>query len=336
MKEFLKNLSVFCLIILLPLVVGYLYFDPFRVLYNYSEFNVPSYIDLDRDYVSTEMFIKHKDQYHYNSFILGSSRTVAFNVSSWQKYLDANASPFKYDAYGESIYGIYKKLKYLDATHAKIDNVLLIIDEDLTFNTYQNVKEVLGIKHPAISGESRIMFQKVFFRAYLNPKFLYTFYSGTLARAFKNKTKNSEDQHLAIMDTVTNQLTWTSSDNRIEEDSIGYYANAKSFFYARSGETVDKMQKIRGIRLSMLQEIGDILKKNNTHYKVIISPIYDQVKFSDEDRKVLKEIFGENLYDFSGKNAFTDSPGNYYRDAYHYRPMVGDSILKIIYEPASN
>ena len=72
--------------------------------------------------------------------------------------------------------------------------------------------------------------------------------------------------------------------------------------------------------------------RNKKKYKIVLSPLYEQEKLSPDDFKLLKTLFGDNLYDFTGKNTFTDSKYNYYEQS-HYRTTVGDSILSIIYHP---
>ena len=81
----------------------------------------------------------------------------------------------------------------------------------------------------------------------------------------------------------------------------------------------------------MLKEIKRLLLKNKTKFKVVLSPLYEQTKFNPHDLQILKYVFGKNLYDFTGKNRFTDKITNYYESS-HFRPSVGDSIMKIIYK----
>jgi hypothetical protein len=80
----------------------------------------------------------------------------------------------------------------------------------------------------------------------------------------------------------------------------------------------------------MLKEIKEILVKHHTRYKIILSPIYDEMKFSQEDLRVLKAIFGDHVYDFTGENAITRSKYNWY-ETKHFRTFIGDSILNQIY-----
>jgi hypothetical protein len=102
-------------------------------------------------------------------------------------------------------------------------------------------------------------------------------------------------------------------------------------FYERQAEKTDSVARIKEEHLFMLKEIKRILVKNKTNYKVIISPLYEQTKLNKHDINILTSIFGLNLYDYSGKNNFTENKLNYYETS-HYIPSVGDSILQMIYK----
>ena len=80
----------------------------------------------------------------------------------------------------------------------------------------------------------------------------------------------------------------------------------------------------------MFKEIKNILERNKTNYKIVLSPVYDQIKFSRQDKKILKTIFGAHLYDFTGANFITNDIINWYETS-HYRPNIADTILNIIY-----
>ena len=332
MKYFLLKTFKFLLIVITPmgiLTAGYLINDPFKVLKKYNNYS-NLYVIPNRDYISTEMFIKNEPRYHYNSFILGSSRTLAFQPNNWKSYLPKDAVPFMFDASGESVYGIYSKLKYLDSLHYKIDNALLIICRDVVFANSSNHKGHLFIKHPAISGESTTSFQLDFFKAYLNPVLLFDFYDYKLSGTYKPFMKGYIEDRKILYDTITNAVHITDQENEIQNHPDAYYSKRKAIFYERKGETTDSVARLEREHLFMLNEIKRILIKNATQYKVVISPLYEQMKFNPADKKILNDIFGNTLYDFSGKNYFTDSLNHYYESS-HFRPIVGDSIMSIIY-----
>jgi len=333
MKQFLNRLVFFALpgvISLTVLLSSYLYFDPFKVLRSYTNFSYP-YVITNRDYISTTMFNKNYKKNNYNSFIFGSSRTLAYRPDSWHNYLSEDDKPFMYDASGESIYGIYSKLKYLTSKNINIKNALLIFCKDVTFSNSENHKGHLFIKHPDISGESELSFQLEFLKAYLSPKFFFNFYSYKILGEYKPFMTGYIENRRVTMDTITNEIHIIDQENEIAQNPAAYYLKRKNLFYERKGEQIDTVQRINSKQLIMLREIKRILEENKTNYKVVISPLYDQVKFSTYDMSVLKNLFANNLFDFSGKNKFTDSVTNYFETS-HYRPVVGDSILKIIYK----
>ena len=126
-------------------------------------------------------------------------------------------------------------------------------------------------------------------------------------------------------------MTFIDQETEISQNPSEYYLKRKDLFYERKGEQIDAVQRIDDKQFFMLKEVKRILDKNKTNYKVIISPLYDQVKFSPNDIGILKTLFSDNLYDFSGKNEFTESIINYYETS-HFRPVVADSILHLVYK----
>lgn len=126
---------------------------------------------------------------------------------------------------------------------------------------------------------------------------------------------------------------WYGYDREISEDSIGYYQNLieKGIFFKRPILNVSKLELTDEER-SQLMIIREIFNKHGTKYKIIISPIYDQVPMEKEQVELLKEVFNEdNVFNFSGKNQYTESIFNYY-EVSHYRPHVAREIMKTIYE----
>jgi hypothetical protein len=257
---------------------------------------------------------------------------MAFRPESWRQYLPAGVSPFLFDASAESIYGIMTKFRYLDAHHIRPVNALLVFDRDMTFKTTKNSTEHLYINHPLLTGQSRLDYQFTFFKAYLDLKFLRYFYDYTFTGKYKPYMKGYLENRKIRYDTITNQQQILDQEYEILHDPQGYYAKRSHLFYARPAERTDSVQRIRETELDMLRQIKDILIRNKTDYKIILSPLYEQIRFNGKDLAILRNLFPGHVYDFSGKNSFTDKITNYYETA-HFRPVVGDSILKIIYQP---
>ena len=315
---------------ILLLLSTYIYFDPFKVIRDYSDYS-NSIITLNRDYISTTMFNKNYNKKRYNSFVFGSSRTLAFRPNSWLKYLSDKDRPFMYDAACESIIGIYLKLRYLDSKKVELKNVLIILCRDVSFNLTDYQKGGVFIHHPATTGQDDLSYQFEFFNSYTRPRFLYQFYSPLIYDAFKIHMPGYIEYHKVSYDTVTNLTMLSELEAEITQNQTAYYAKRKGEFYERFGEQIDSIQRISEKHIFMLKEIKRILKKNNTNYKVVLTHLYEQIKYNNADLIFLKNLFGSNLYDFSGKNSYTENQTNYYESS-HFKPYIGDSILAIIYK----
>lgn len=333
MESFLKKLFVFLFIGSFPiwfLLIGYLVFDPFKVLRTYDDFSYPDVLP-NRDYISTEMFLNNYKKYKYNSFVFGSSRTLAFKPESWIRNLPEGSNPYVFDASGESIYGINRKIKLIDQLGVKIDNALIILCSDVSFQRSANHQGHLYIKHPKVSGEYSYEFHKAFLEAYSNPTFLLSFYDYKLTGEFKPYMLDYLENRKITYDTLNNKMTIQDQNDELALNKEAYYEKRGAIFYHRPENLyIDTLIQINSAHKKLLFEIKEILVKHKTDYKVLISPLYDQIKFNAEDQIILASYFGERLYDFSGKNEITEEQTNYYETS-HYRPIVGDSILKYIY-----
>ena len=141
----------------------------------------------------------------------------------------------------------------------------------------------------------------------------------------RNKVKSSVNK--------SNCDIWYSRDKEIEIDSAGYYNKLikKGEFYKRP--ITKKINcKISSDEIKQLKLIKGVFNKHKTKYKIVISPIYDQVKMEKKQVELLEDIFGDqNVFNFSGKNTFTNSVYNFYESS-HYRPHVANEIMKIIYK----
>jgi hypothetical protein len=331
MKSFLKRLFLFALIPFILLVIGYVYFDPFKVIYKYTDYSKTPVI-LDRDYVSTQVFLQNKDKYHFNSFIFGSSRTIAFKTRTWKKYLKKEDVPFCFDGAAESIYGIHGKLKYMDENKIKMDNVLIILCRDWMCTPEKTYNGHLFKKHPEVSGKTWVGFQYTFFKAYLNSKFLLAYYNYKFTGEFQEWMRFIINNDPVALDTISNEMNFPISDRKIGLDPTAHVVRHLPAMYDRKGEKFDSVDRIDEINLNMLREMKQILEKNKVNYKIVAGPLYDQVKFSKHDKEILVNFFGKNFYDYTGKNKYSIYKQNYYEIS-HYRPVVGEAIMKEIYQP---
>jgi len=339
MKKFIKTIIVFLLlglILIMPLPIIYLVLDPFKVIKTYDTFydpNAKGWVFINRDYISTTTFIKNYKNENYNSYILGNSRSRFFRISDWEKHLPLNSKCFHFDANGESIYGLHKKLAYIDKRGLEIKNAILVFDYGILSQDKPRTGHLTIISPELVNNSNIIDFHLTFFRDFLTPKFLYAFLDFKISGVVKPYMKEGDllINWYPVFDPISNE----SFDCYEWEDSIRqnkYYTPGRlSKFYSR--DTIVKYSPIaiKENQMLILYGIYEIFKKHKTNYKIIISPLYDQVKINQFDLQFLKNLFGENnVYDYSGINKYTKDYKNYYEPA-HYRPHVAREILNEVY-----
>jgi hypothetical protein len=322
-------LKAFLLTLPFSVVVGsYLVLDPFQVLYHYDTF--ATQVIPNRDYVSTQLFVDNYPQHRYQSFILGNSRTLAFTVSDWVKYTHDPLS-FHYDALAESLFGVWKKLQFLENQGTKLKNVLIICDQQLLAQT-RDVDSHLFRKDPRLTGELPFRFQLSFFRAYL-AKFFFFHYWKMKATGKVTAVPGMEEMFNTrggTMGSVTNDMPMTEVEQQIAADSVGFYAHHPGL-PPRPAQPPVSQSVIGPEAKQQLVAIRTILARHHTNYHFVISPLYAQEALNPADLAYLVHTFGqEHIHDFSGVNELTRYPGHYY-EASHYRPLVGRKIMRLIY-----
>lgn len=330
MRRFLRKVVLFSLpVILLILIV--IAFDFFKVI-GFQDYYIDQTVVLNREMVTTSTYNQYREQENFNSFIFGSSRSQAFKCEQWMTYLEKDAKPFHFDASGEGIWGVAKKIEYIDRFGDSIKNALVIIDRSLLGRTGPQEGH-LFISMPSVSNSSKVKYYATFLGASLNPKFLVAYLDFSLFKTNRNYMESYIQQKK--YDFRVNKINgdiWYGYDKEIEDDSLGYYHDLieRGVFYSRPVKHVSKL-KVTEEEITLLERIKAVFDKHKTKYKIVISPLYDQVPMESTQIELLEGIFEKKtIYDFSGENEFTENIHNYYETS-HYRPHVANKIMELIY-----
>ena len=331
MRRFIVKLLLY----LSPLILltgYYFYKDPFRVLYHYETYypvSDTSYFELDDDYVTMQTFIQNYPKYHYDSYILGSSRSDNYFVSEYGKHVQSDKCYHLSAAY-ESLYGLERKMHFLNERKYTINNVLIILDNELLGKVKNDVGHIT-VMHPLLSGESMLTFQLEFLKDFFDKDFLFAYldlnFTGHLhpliiARQVMSKVTFHYD-------VSANEFYWAGLEKEIANNN--YYNSREHIFYKRDS-VLHYAKPVIGVeQKKLLNNIKAILDENHAKYKIVISPLYNQLKIDTADLKALKNIFtNELVFDFSGINDLTSDRSNYY-EASHYRPEACTKIMNRIY-----
>ncbi|MHA3788826.1 hypothetical protein ACX0HA_11490 [Flavobacterium hauense] len=334
----MKKLFVLLLKFSIPLIgvaLIYIWADPFKVIWHYNtsfyETNTTVSISMNKDYVSTATYDNHFKDKKYDSFIFGNSRSIIYEISEWKKYIPENSSPYHFDASAETIYGISKKIQYIDSKNEKINNALLVLDH-MILNRDKSLEGHSFVISPQLTNYKNLTsFHFQFFKASLSHEFLpgYLEYkiTGNVKPYMYRGALNTED---FLYDSITNEMRYTIIDKEIASGKF-YTAERMKVFYKRGFVQEYAPAVIQEKQKMQLGEIAEIFKRQGTKYKIIISPLYDQKKLNAADMAYLIKMFGSgNIYDFSGINSITNDYRNYYESS-HYRPHVATSILEKAY-----
>jgi hypothetical protein len=327
------------LFIISPILFSIIFFiiiDFFKIFKSEKFYDNDQIVNLNRELILTKLYFENNDFMKYNSFIFGSSRSQAYKTVEWLKYLPKGSKAFHFDASWESLYGILKKLEFLDSEGNDLDNVLIILDEDLLRQTRIKLGH-LYIPHPKISGRSYVEFYFQFYRSSIDLNFLRSYIDYKLTYEYKpymGMYIQSLDKYYFRHNDFTGDIYYPQ-DSMIINDSVGYYEKIikTGTFNLSKTEQKKYTSEIRHILeiKDYLSKISSILNRHKSHYKIIISPNFNKLELNSDLKKLLNDHFGSSrIYNFSGKNIFTDSIKNYYERS-HHRPYLANRILNIIY-----
>ena len=332
MKRFVITILVFIAIPLILLVGIYLWTDPFRCIHDFDINDVDA---TNREYLSTELFLRNEPTYHYNSFIFASSRGGGINTYVWKQYLPDGAQPFLFQAWSESMTGIEQKMNYLNEHHISINNALILIDIPSTFDTKNQLpKDALSMKHFVFTGQSRFRYNVLQFTNFIQKPSLWR-------KSISNKVHHV---HMSCpSDTITNDWFNTNRLNYTElspQDSLKQCSEiGRKTFFAEIERSKGKLTMseplITELYEEQLRHIKAIMEANHTDYHIIITPAYCYTNpaVNPNDLALLCDIFGEErVHNYTGKNAYTDDYNNF-SDPNHFGLRVGYLILKDIYNP---
>ncbi|MBR1426570.1 MAG: hypothetical protein IJ581_03865 [Paludibacteraceae bacterium] len=330
MKRFLLSviLSIGCPLLLLLGI--YLWTDPFRCLH---EFDINDIDATNREYLSTELFLRNYPTQHYNAFIFSSSRGGGFNTYTWQTYIGKDTRPFLFQAWGESLTGIELKMDYLDKHDVEIKHAIIMFDIPGTFGKGQLPHEALGLKHWIFTNNSKFTYNAIQFYNFIQkPSFWIKNIRKTLAHS----------KEACSSDTIFND--W-EGDNYLNyatlppQDSLKKCSDmTRRTFYAKLNSVKDSTQRvsqpvINGKFVKQLQHMKAILDKQNTDYHIVLSPAicYLNPAVNPADLEIIEDILGkERVHDYTGRNELTEDYNNF-SDPNHFGLRVGYLIMQDIY-----
>lgn len=332
MKGFIVNILKFAVIPFIAFIlmaVPYVISDPYMDYGHYKNYSWKYHFQQIGD-LSTKKLLQSNTP--YNSFIFGSSRTISLYACYLNKKFP-NSSFFHYANWNESIGGIYHKLILLDSLGYNIDRVFIYLDTDYTFREHGAVRD---FDHYLISNEAKGHYYIQHMNSY------YEHLNKDKIRILLGMQVHGEVFPNWHSDIITNDANHNCNNESILlnysniDTSESYLHSIDSmrnsgFLYNRPTIQQYLEPQISDAELNILDGIKALFGKHHTDYYVVIPPLYDQNKFAIEDQVLLKKLFQDKLFDYSGINTITENVYNF-PDRHHFQPyiskMIVDSIIK--------
>lgn len=330
LKKITRRLSA---VLLLPvlLIASFFVLDPFHIIWKYDNYSY-SPVVLNRDYVSTQYYLDHRDIYKYNSFILGNSKTLGFRATDWKKFLDAESHVYHFDASGEGLYGIEAKVRLIDRMGDSLKHVLVLLDESSLYYPEETGDGHIFIKHPVLSERPAYEFYLPFFKVYFQKFFFLKYLDMKIFGQYRPYMKGFLESRKVVYTENEGDLILEDIEHMAATNPDSFYTARASVFFPRNLEKEDTTGTFNGTAQKMkLISMRNIFRKQGTDVKIVIPPVYEPRRLHPDTRRMLDTIFGkENVYDYSGISEYSKDIHNFYESA-HFRPNVGDSIMKEIY-----
>ena len=321
MRRFLTKLALFAIYLFGGMVVLYVILDPFMVVRRYDDyFNTGGIRSCPNDaFRGIRLMDLYADSISYNSFIVGSSRSQFYYVNDWKQHLNSDATCFHFNQSADNLLATVQRVKYLFNRFNRIDNLLLIMDHEFLSDETPE-KGLLRITPYQVSGyRNFIAFHWEFFRSFYTIKFW----------------KDVRLKNPGCYRPEYNEHYLYEAEEQIKKDSKHYYESLASFakLYPRNPKEQIGAPVISNKQKKLLEELASILGRHSeTDYRIIVSPLYDQLKLNPKDSMEFVRLFGaSHFFDFSGKNDLTEENLNYYENS-HYRPSLCAKIMDIVYE----
>lgn len=322
---------------LLLLILVYTTLDPFRVVappYPYfAEGSWETELGWNRGWVSVTAYGHGVRSNKYDSFIFGSSVSIAYRADDWKKHLSPDASVFHFDASREHIYGIMKKMQYIDMRGNIMRNALIVLDPQ-TFRERKNYDYLFYIPPQLTGWWNYPAFHYTFFKYFLNRDFLTSYIPFLITGEPVNYGKDEDEDIFNRLpftyDKTTNEESTALIEARIASNPDSFYLNIK----------IDSLLDIKPHHCKALindtikaelQQIAAVLRKHGTDYRIVFGPNRHKEILCPEDMAIMNDIFdSDRIYRYSALDTVVNDK-RYYYDNTHYRTHVCTEIIEEAY-----
>jgi hypothetical protein len=299
------------------------------VIRHYTDYDHPT-VCQDEGAVAWFKYKMYRKREHYDSFIMGTSCTKAFNSSEWNKYI--HGRPFRLFSNSENVAGAYQKLAALDKQkNQEIRNLLIVCDKSFFINS-ETREDVTHIMPPDVTGKSRLNFQFTFLQGFFSPEFLWYFLKYHITHHYNDKMRGVINNDGQTHTRYTNDAVLPNEERIKKEGESFWHSDRWKGLLNKYRGHKESPRTIYNTQISFLNGIKNICKRHGTNVKIAIGPSMKRESLNHVDVRILKHIFGtHNVVDYSDAAHSKYYNYHYYYDESHYRTIVGNAMLHDLY-----
>lgn len=321
-------------------VALYLALDPFRVVHRYDGISIAPGDTLERipnkRYVAVEGLKHYNPEYHYDSFIFGSSISSNFTAAAWKRHLPADASVYHFTAGAQTLTGIRDELRYLLDHGVNVRHALLVMEDEM-FDRPKRYHEMPYVPHYDVSPEvSWLDFQLAHFNAFRDPcMLLYNLWPSQWA-ADKLLADGKMTTIPSGRDEITNEDSSRGLDSIVLNDPDKFYMEQRPWLVEMRPNPDPQPLRIDDDDAAVLRDIAAMLQDGNIDYVVIVPPRFRSQPMASIDHAVLCDILGEeHVNDFSGDSVLVHDLHSYY-DGVHILTHRCSELIDRCYAPGGH
>jgi hypothetical protein len=321
LKLLIKNIILYTFPLWI-IVISFFVLDPFCLFYRNNSFAQKS-----TDVQSFRAFNKQNPVEQYDAFVFGNSRSNSFQSAELQKHIGSDKKIFHFNAPGECVLNILKKLQFIRDAGNKINTAVILIDNGVLKNKDNASVLYQGpVYEHSVHSTDRNYFD--FYSSFINYYFTDFYFA-------KYIVHDLTEIYTPWMKGAFNEKTTSVSPSYKDSLLIHDFAEYKRVFkpkFSRKYVRSNIVTQIDPDDLERLKQISDILQQEGTQYCIIIPPDFHLQKVPTDVRNTLCDVFGANrVFDFTGENVITmDSTMNY--EGIHFSNRAGTMILDSIFK----
>jgi hypothetical protein len=322
-----------CLLLSLPfiaLVAFYIIKDPFMVIRHYRDYDHSDICQCEGS-IGWFKYKMLRHRMHYDSFIMGSSCTKAFNTGDWNRYI--HARPYRLFSNSEEMSDVNVKLEALySQRNQQVKNLLIVAEKDF-FTRTEPQGGVMHIMPPDVSGKSEITYQTTFLQGFFSPMFLWRFIKFHVTHRYEHCMRGIINDDGPTRTFYTNDAI-LPNETKISTEGEEYWDD-KSWDNAKQHKFVwhEAPRTIYTAQIDYLNKMKELCQRHGTNVKIAIGPRLDKTAINHDDVNILKHIFGSrNVIDFSDKAHEKYSDYHNFYDNIHYRIILGRDMMKELYQ----